>query len=170
MNANKKTGIGESALGGFRKAAEAGRLRHSATKIGTFVKHLFLVMQNRSAILYGKRGARMSTGKPLPSILVSEQQVEAVYNYIWEYLKANDELPSRREIAEALIYSMAEVHECVALLRQAGLLAATTLLPTGYRQWWRDNLRTETRWTQPRIIPLRPKLPRQMPLWEAQHG
>lgn len=104
--------------------------------------------------------------QPRQPIPVTEAQVEAVYTYVWECLKANDQLPARREISQALILSMAEVHACIMLLRRSGRISPTTLLPTGYRQWWRETLRIEQRWTLPPLIPLRPKLPRQMPLWE----
>lgn len=92
-----------------------------------------------------------------------ERLDEQVYDFIWECLKRGDSRPPKRIIALALDCELRDVSLCVEALQRAGRLDKG-LLPTNYRQWWRENVRVEPL-PLPRLVPLRTKRPRQMAFW-----
>lgn len=89
---------------------------------------------------------------------------ERVYQFIWRYLTANEELPGYPQIADGLHVTKDEVSRCIRLLRAQERLCATTLKPTAYDAWWCENVRREQRWTVKPLIPLRRLQEKQLPL------
>ncbi len=96
--------------------------------------------------------------------MLSSNCTEPVYQFIWEYVTTNERLPSRQQIADGLGLDKEQVSACVYGLRQQGRLSATTLLPTAYTAWWRENVRREHRWQIKPLIPLRRLQEKQLPL------
>ena len=70
---------------------------------------------------------------------------EEVYNYIWQYVTENEALPSQQAVGKALELSRSEMAEAIAALRAQGRIEQRGVLPTAYRQWWRDYVRA--RWS-----------------------
>lgn len=83
--------------------------------------------------------------------MVTEQQVEQVYDYIWDYLNLHQRLPLRQEIALDLNFTRNEVNRCIEYLHIDERLYPTTLLPTDYSGWWRENVRDERSTQFPKI-------------------
>ena len=86
---------------------------------------------------------------------IVDMQLERVYCYIWDYLVEREELPTTRQVAEALHMSQEQVQHYIRLLRAQERLCRTTLKPTAYDAWWRENVRREQRWNVKPLIPLR---------------
>ena len=86
---------------------------------------------------------------------IVDRQLEQVYHYIWDYLVEREELPTARLVAEALDMSQEQVQHDIRLLRAQKRLCRTTLKPTAYDAWWRENIRLEQRWAVKPLIPLR---------------
>ena len=89
---------------------------------------------------------------------------ERVYRFIWDYVTECEELPTARHVATALGMAQDETQRYIRLLRAEGRLCRTTLKPTAYDAWWRDNVRREQRWTVKPLIPLSRLQERQLPL------
>ncbi len=79
---------------------------------------------------------------------------DIVYDFIWDYLVEHEVLPSSKQIAEALDWAHAEVLACVAHLRFNNRLEPTTLKPTAYDAWWRENARDRQTWQLPNSLRL----------------
>lgn len=89
---------------------------------------------------------------------------ERVYCFIWDYVTDREELPTARQVAEALGIAQDETQHYIRLLRTEGRICRTTLKPTAYDAWWRENVRREQRWNIKPLVPLRRLQERQLPL------
>jgi hypothetical protein len=61
-----------------------------------------------------------------------------VYQAIYDQLKRRRELPTYGRLAKALRMHKDDIRECIEMLRQQERIEANTLLPTDFRQRWRE--------------------------------
>lgn len=64
--------------------------------------------------------------------------VDAVYQAIYEQLRQDQTLPTRRQLADVLGMELQHVARCLDVLRWQGRIERYTFLPTDYGQRWRD--------------------------------
>lgn len=86
----------------------------------------------------------------------SEQQVQAVYQAIWDHLVEHETLPSAPTIAHALGMSVSTVHSCIRALRYAGRIRENTFYPVAYDAWWHEQVAARG-WTPPELATLEKK-------------
>lgn len=77
------------------------------------------------------------------------EHIELVYTFIWEYVTEYEALPLLGQIATGTGLAQTRVSSCIACLRDDGRIAETTLMPTAYAAWWRENNRRDLTWRQP---------------------
>ena len=72
-------------------------------------------------------------------------QSKRVLNYLLEFVQERETLPNYAMIAAALGIDRSEVSDAVNILRKAGRIEPTTLLPVEYGPWWREHV--AARWS-----------------------
>jgi hypothetical protein len=71
---------------------------------------------------------------PMPE----QAEVERVYQAIYDQLKRTHALPTYGRLAKALRMHKDDIRRCIQALRQQERIEKTTLLPTDFRQHWRE--------------------------------
>jgi hypothetical protein len=67
-----------------------------------------------------------------------QAELERVYQAIYDQLKRTHALPTYGRLARALRLHKDDIRRCVEALRQQERIEKTTLLPTDFRQRWRE--------------------------------
>lgn len=84
------------------------------------------------------------------------ENAEVIYDFIWNYVTAHEALPTLRDIADQLHVGRDYLWVCIDHLRESGLLDKTTLKPTAYDAWWRENARHDQTWQRPENKVMKP--------------
>ena len=81
---------------------------------------------------YDSASLRQSGKSPngVEAMPAHEQDIERVYEYIWNYVTENEALPSHEMIVEATGLTPFAVTHAAAMLRKQGRLVGRVFLPT----------------------------------------